>query len=71
MTTTGDTYTFTDGRLIDLDSLDASFLKVNDFVAEGKRELTGLDLLGDIRTRERPVEDGDGAGQHTLHRPLR
>ena len=64
------TYTFTNSRLVDLDGLDAGLLEVADFVAEGEGELTGLDLLGDIRTRERPVEDGHRASQHTLHGPL-
>ncbi|GFZ50689.1 LOW QUALITY PROTEIN: hypothetical protein JCM24511_08447 [Saitozyma sp. JCM 24511] len=55
--------TLTDGRLVDLDGLDAGVGKVDDLVAEGEGELLGLDLLGDVGTGERPVEDGDRAGR--------
>lgn len=61
------TYTLTESGLVDLDGTDTSVLKVDDLVAERKRELHALDLAGDIGTGERPVEDGDGASQHTLH----
>lgn len=63
----GCTYTLTDGRLIDLDGLDSSLFEVNDFVTESKGELPGLHLLGNIGTREGPVEDSDRTGEHTLH----
>lgn len=59
--------TLSDSGLIDLDGLDAGVGKVHDLVTEGKSELLGLDLLGDIGTGERPVEDGNGTSQHTLH----
>lgn len=59
--------TFTDSGLVDLDGLDAGVGEVDDLVAEGERELLGLDLLGHVGTGERPVEDGDGTGQHALH----
>ena len=61
------TYTLTESGLIDLDSADASLLEIDDLIAERKRELLALELTGDIRTRERPVEDSHGAGKHTLH----
>lgn len=59
--------TFTEGRLVDLNSLDASLLEIDDFIAEGKSELLALELTRNIRTREGPVENGDGTSQHTLH----
>lgn len=59
--------TLTEGRLIDLDDLDTSSLKVDDFVTEGKSQLLSLDGLVDIVTRERPPETGDGTSEHTLH----
>ena len=49
--------TFTDGGLVDLDSLDAGIGEVDNLVSESKGKLLGLDLLGDIGTREGPVED--------------
>ena len=61
------TYTLTKSRLIDLDGLDASLLEVDNLVTESERKLLALELTGDIRTRERPVEDGHGAREHTLH----
>lgn len=33
------TYPFTNGRLVDLDGVDARLLEVNDFVAESERKL--------------------------------
>lgn len=59
--------TLTESRLVDLDDVDASSLKVNDLVAEGKSKLLSLDGLVDVVTRERPSETGDGTSQHTLH----
>ena len=61
------TYTLTKSRLVDLDSLDTSLLKVDDLVAKRESELLALELARDIGTRERPVEDGDGPSEHTLH----
>lgn len=52
-----------DGRLVDLDRKDAGVGEVDDLVAERERELLALDLLRDVGTRERPVEDGDRALQ--------
>ena len=49
--------TFSDGGLVDLDGLDTGFGQVDDFVSESKGELLGLDLLGDVGSGERPVED--------------
>ena len=49
--------TFSDGRLVDLNGLDASLGEVDNLVAESQSELLGLDLFGDIGTGERPVED--------------
>ena len=63
--------TLTDGGLIDLDGVDAGLLEIDDLVAESKSELLGLELTGDIRARERPVEDGNRSSQHTLHWALR
>ncbi|TFA99429.1 hypothetical protein CCMA1212_008781 [Trichoderma ghanense] len=59
--------TLTEGRLIDLDDIDASSLKVDDLVTESQSELLGLDGLVDVVTRERPSQAGDGSSQHTLH----
>lgn len=47
--------------------MDTGLLKVDNFIAEGEGKLLGLKLARDIGTRERPVEDGDGASEHTLH----
>jgi hypothetical protein len=66
----GQTHAFTNGRLVNLDCADASFLEVNDFVTESESELLGLKFARDVGTGERPVEDGDGTGKHTLHREL-
>ena len=62
------TYTLTESRLVDLHGLDTSLLKVDDLIAKSQRKLLALQLTRDIRTRERPVEDGDRARKHTLHR---
>jgi hypothetical protein len=62
--------TFTDRRLVDLDSEDTSLLEVDDLVTESESELLALNLLGNIGTGEGPVEDGDGTGEHTLHGAL-
>ena len=61
------TYTLTKSRLVDLNGLDASLLKVHNLIAESKRKLLALELTGDVGTRERPVEDRDRASEHTLH----
>jgi len=61
------TYSFTNSGLIDLDGADTSLLEINDFIAESKGKLLRLQFPGDIGTRERPVEDGDGTSQHSLH----
>lgn len=53
--------TFTDRGLVDLNSEDAGLLEIDDFVAESESELLALDLLSDVGTRERPVEDGNGS----------
>jgi len=58
---------FTDSRLVDLDGVDTGLLEVDNFIAEGQCELLGLHLTGNICTRERPVQDGDGAREHALH----
>lgn len=59
--------TFTKGRLIDLDDVDASSFQVNNLVTKSKRQLLSLDRLVDIVTRERPPETGDGTREHALH----
>jgi hypothetical protein len=59
--------TLTQSRLIDLDDVDASLLKVNDLVTESQGKLLGLDGLVDIVTGERPPKAGNGASQHALH----
>lgn len=64
------TYTFTDSRLVNLDGADAGLLEVDDLVAKSKSKLLRLEFTGDISTGERPVEDGDRAGQHSLHGAL-
>ena len=65
------TYTLTDSRLIDLNGLDTSLLQIHYLVAKGEGELLGLELTSDIGTGEGPVENGDRAGQHSLHWFLR
>ena len=59
--------TLSDGGLIDLDGLDAGVGEVDDLVSKSEGELLRLNLLGDIGSGERPVEDGDRTGKHTLH----
>jgi hypothetical protein len=49
--------TFTDGRLVDLDGVDAGVLEVDNLVTKSEGELLGLGLPGDVDTGERPVED--------------
>ena len=61
------TYTLTESRLVNLDSLDATLLEIDDLVTESESELLALNLTRDIGTREGPVEDGDGSSKHTLH----
>ena len=63
--------TLTKSGLVNLDDLDASSLKVNNFVTESESQLLSLDGLVDIVTRERPAETGDGTRKHTLHGLLR
>lgn len=60
--------TLSDSWLIDLDGLDTGLGEVDNLVSESESELLGLNLLGDVGSGERPVEDGDRAGKHTLHR---
>ena len=60
--------TLTERGLVDLHSLDASLLEIDDLVAERERELHALELAGDVGTGERPVKDGDGTREHALHR---
>ena len=59
--------TLSDSWLIDLDGLNTGVGKVDDLVSESEGKLLGLDLLGDIGSGERPVEDGNGTSQHSLH----
>ena len=65
------TYTLTDSRFIDLNGLDTSLLQINHLVTEGEGELFGLEFARNVGTGEGPVEDGNRAGQHSLHRLLR
>ena len=60
--------TFTESGLINLDGADTSLLEINDLVTKSKSQLLGLNLTRDVVTGERPVEDGNGASKHTLHR---
>lgn len=62
--------TLSDRRLVDLDSEDTSLLEVDNLITKSESELLALDLLGDIGTGERPIENGDGTGKHTLHGSL-
>ena len=64
------TYTLTESGLVDLNGLNARLLEVDNLVAEGKSKLLALELTRDIRTGEGPVENGDGAREHTLHGEL-
>jgi hypothetical protein len=38
------TYTFTDGRFVDLDGMNSGFLKINNLITESECELLGLDF---------------------------
>ena len=58
----------TQGGLVDLDDPDAGFLEVKDLVPNRQGQLLGLLLMGDVLTGPRPVENGDRAGEHALHR---
>lgn len=59
--------TLTEGRLIDLDDVDAGLLEVDNLIAESQGELLSLDRLVNVVTGERPPQAGDGASKHTLH----
>lgn len=59
--------TLAQSRLIDLDDVDTSGLKIDHLVAQGKSKLLSLDGLVNVITRERPPQAGDGARKHTLH----
>ncbi len=59
--------TLTEGRLVDLDDVDAGLLEVDDLVTESQRQLLGLDGLVNIVTGERPPQAGDRASKHALH----
>ena len=59
--------TLSDSGLIDLDSLDTGVGEVDNLISESESELLGLNLLGDIGSGERPVENGNGTSQHALH----
>lgn len=59
--------TLTEGRLIDLDDVDAVLLKVDDLVTESQSELLALDGLVNVDTRERPAKAGNGTSKHALH----
>ena len=49
---------------------DASLLEINDLVTQSKSKLLGLQFPRDIGTGERPIQDGDGTGEHAFHRLL-
>ena len=59
--------TLTQGRLIDLDNVDTSSLKVNNLVTKSESKLLSLDGLVNIITRERPPQTSDRSSKHTLH----
>ena len=59
--------TFTNGGFINLNSLDASLLKIDNLATKGKRELPRLVLSRNVNARERPGEDRHWPHQHTLH----
>ncbi|KUI73961.1 hypothetical protein VM1G_11931 [Cytospora mali] len=59
--------TLTQGRLIDLDDINAGLLEVDDFVTKSQSKLLGLDGLVNVVTREGPSEASDRSSQHTLH----
>lgn len=63
--------TLTEGRLIDLDDVDAVGLEIDDLITEGQSKLLALDGLVDVDTGERPPQAGDGASKHALHGLLR
>jgi len=65
------TYTLTDSWFVDLNGLNTSLLQIHHLITECEGELFGLKLTRHIGTGERPVEDGDWAGQHSLHWFLR
>jgi len=47
--------------------MNSGFLEVDYLVAEGKGKLLRLKFTGHIRTRERPIKDGNRASKHALH----
>lgn len=61
------TYALTDGRFIDLDGFDASFLEVNHFIPQSQSKLLRLQLAGHVSTGEGPIQDGDWTSQHAFH----
>mmetsp|Transcript_103359 Transcript_103359/g.166608 ORF Transcript_103359/g.166608 Transcript_103359/m.166608 type:complete len:299 (-) Transcript_103359:749-1645(-) len=55
------------GWVVNLDDLAPSGLKGVNLGTECQPKLQCLLLLGDVLARERPVKNGDGTGEHTLH----
>jgi hypothetical protein len=65
--TTNATYTLPNSRLVDLNGMNAGLLEVDNLITKSKSKLLRLQFSGDVGAGEGPVEDGDGAGQHSLH----
>src|SRR6266702_44533 len=59
--------TLTNSRFVYLDGMNTGLFEVNDLITERQRQLLRLKLTGDIRARERPVENRNRASEHTLH----
>ncbi len=62
---------FAKRRLVDLDHHGTRLLQVHDLVADGKSDLATDRRSWKIVANERPVENGDRAGEHALDRTLR
>ena len=58
-------------RLVDLDHAGAGGFEIGHLVADRERDLAAGLAARHIVANERPVQDGDGTGQHRLHRLLR
>src|SRR6185437_12804330 len=63
--------TFAKSWLIHLNDADAGALKIAYLLAQGKRNLPGHIPLRYVVANERPLQDCDGASEHSLHGPRR
>ena len=61
---------FAEGRLVDLDDAYPVCLQIQDLVPDGQGNLRDRLPDADILPRERPVQNGDRSGKHSLYGPV-